>query len=266
MASLALAFAGAGVGAAIAPVGSALLYAEVGYMAGSIVGSLLFPPKGQKVEGPRLQDLQIQSSAEGASIAQTYGSVRVAGNVIWGKPLTEHRHKEKSGGKGGGGKGGGATSVTYTYTADFALALCEGPIDAVRKIWCDGKLIYDVSEPTAEEQAIADGGGFLADKVAALQASLDKTVKGGGTLRIYLGTETQLPDSLIEADLGAGNAPAYRGVCYLLFDNLALEDFGNRIPNITAEVVTGSSSLTYLGGQGPFPRAGSHFNYSITSN
>mgnify|MGYP001159251351 CR=1 FL=1 len=247
MASLALAVTGAAVGG----VFGGTFGAQIGYAVGSIAGALLFPPKGQKVEGPRLQDLQIQSSAEGASIAQTYGSVRVAGNVIWGKPLSEHRHKEKSGGKGGGG---GTTSVTYTYTADFASSLCEGPIDAVRKIWCDGKLIYDVSEPTAEEQAIADGGGYLADKVAALQASLDKTVKGGGTLRIHLGSETQLPDPLIEADLGAGNAPAYRGVCYLLFDNLALEDFGNRIPNITAEVVTGSSGLTYLGKQGPFPR------------
>ena len=259
MASLALAVTGAAVGG----VFGGTFGAQIGYAVGSIAGSLLFPAKGQKIEGPRLQDLQIQSSAEGASIAQTYGSVRVAGNVIWGKPLSEHRHKEKSGGKGGGG---GTTTVTYTYTADFAIALCEGPIDAVRKIWADGKLIYDVSEPTAAEQAIVDGGGYLADKVAALQASLGKTVKGGGALRIYTGGETQLPDPLIEADLGAGNAPAYRGISYLLFDNLALEDFGNRIPNITAEVVTGSSGLTYLGQQGPFPRVGSYFYYSITSN
>lgn len=249
MASLALAVAGAGIGAAIAPAGAAMLWAQTGYAIGSIAGSLLFPAKGQKVEGPRLQDLQIQSSAEGAPIAQTYGSMRIAGNAIWGKPLSEHRHKEKSGGKGGGG---GATSITYTYTADFAVALCEGPIDAVRKIWADGKLIYDVSEPTAAEQAIADGGGYLADRVAAQQASLEKTVKGGGTMRIYLGSETQLPDPLIEADLGAGNAPAFRGTAYLLFDNLALEDFGNRLPNITVEVVTGTSGVAYLGKQGPF--------------
>lgn len=245
MASLALAVAGSAVGG----VFGGAIGAQIGYAVGSIAGSLLFPAKGQKVEGPRLQDLQIQSSAEGAPIAQTYGSVRIAGNVIWGKPLSEHRHKEKSGGKGGGG---GATSVSYTYTADFAIALCEGPIDAVRKIWADGKLIYDVSEPTAAEEAIVAGGGYLADRVSALQASLEKTVKGGGTMRIYLGSETQLPDPLIEADLGAGSAPAFRGTAYLIFDNLALEDFGNRIPNITVEVVTGTSGIAYLGKQGPF--------------
>jgi len=244
MASLALAVAGAGIGAAIAPAGAAMLWAQTGYAIGSIAGSLLFPAKGQKVEGPRLQDLQIQSSAEGAPIAQTYGSMRIAGNVIWGKPLSEHRHKEKAGGKGGGG---GATSVSYTYTADFAIALCEGPIDAVRKIWADGKLIYDVSEPTAAEEAIVAGGGYLADRVSALQASLEKTVKGGGTMRIYLGSETQLPDPLIEADLGAGNAPAFRGTAYLIFDNLALEDFGNRLPNITVEVISGTVGISYLG-------------------
>ena len=245
MASLALAVAGSAVGG----VFGGAIGAQIGYAVGSIAGSLLFPAKGQKVEGPRLQDLQIQSSAEGAPIAQTYGSVRIAGNVIWGKPLSEHRHKEKSGGKGGGG---GATSVSYTYTADFAIALCEGPIDAVRKIWADGKLIYDVSEPTAAEEAIVAGGGYLADRVSALQASLEKTVKGGGTMRIYLGSETQLPDPLLEADLVAGSAPAFRGTAYLIFDNLALEDFGNRIPNIAAEVVSGASGVAYLGKQGPF--------------
>ena len=36
---------------------------------------------------------------------------------------------------------------------------------------------------------------------------------------------------------GAGNVPAYRGLAYLTFDELPLRDFGNRIPNITAEVV-----------------------------
>lgn len=248
MGDLALAVTGAAVGFAIGgPTG-----AQIGWAVGSAAGSALFGPKGPTVEGPRLQDLQIQSSAEGAPIAQTYGSVRIAGNVIWGKPLSEHRHKEKSGGKGGGG--GGATSITYTYTADFAIALCEGQINAVRKIWADGKLIYDVSEPTAAEQAIADGGGYLADRVSALQASLEKTVKGGGTMRIYTGSETQLPDPLIEADLGAGNAPAYRGTAYLVFDNLSLEDFGNRIPNITVEVVTGQAAPAYLGKQSvPLP-------------
>ena len=245
MASLALAVAGSAVGG----IFGGAIGAQIGYAVGSIAGSLLFPAKGQKVEGPRLQDLQIQSSAEGAPIAQTYGSMRIAGNVIWGKPIQEHRHKEKSGGKGGGG---GQTVVSYTYTADFAVGLCEGPISAVRKLWADGKLIMDMSEPTQAEKDTVAAGGFLGNVLERQQAFYSQAL-GSGAIRIYTGSESQLPDTLIEADLGAAQAPAWRGLAYIVFDGLELADYGNRIPNITAEVVVaGGSGIVYLGKQGPF--------------
>ncbi len=57
----------------------------------------------------------------------------------------------------------------------------------------------------------------------------------GLTLRFYRGSETQEADSLIEAKQGA-DAPAYRGLCYLVFERLPLGPFGNRIPNISVEL------------------------------
>ena len=48
------------------------------------------------------------------------------------------------------------------------------------------------------------------------------------TYRLYTGSETQSPDSLIEAKEGAGLAPAYRGLAYIVFERLPLADFGNR--------------------------------------
>lgn len=241
MAAVGIALAGAGIGGALT---GSITGAMIGYSIGSAVGSLLFPPDLGKVEGPRLQDLQIQSSAEGASIATVYGSGRIAGNIIWGKPIQEHRHKEKSGGKGGGG---GQTVVSYTYTADFAVGLCEGPISAVRKLWADGKLIMDMSEPTQAEKDAVAAGGFLGNVLERQQAFYSQTL-GSGAIRIYTGSESQLPDPLIEADLGAAQAPAWRGLAYIVFDGLELADYGNRIPNITAEViVAGSKAPVYLG-------------------
>ena len=246
MAAVGIALAGAGIGGALT---GSITGAMIGYSIGSAVGSLLFPPDLGKVEGPRLQDLQIQSSAEGASISTVYGSGRIAGNIIWGKPIQEHRHKEKSGGKGGGG---GQTVVSYTYTADFAIGLCEGPISAVRKLWADGKLIMDMSEPTQAEKDAVAAGGFLGNVLERQQAFYSQTL-GSGAIRIYTGSESQLPDALIEADLGAAQAPAWRGLAYIVFDGLELADYGNRIPNITAEVVVaGGSGIVYLGKQGPF--------------
>src|SRR5690606_8434464 len=58
----------------------------------------------------------------------------------------------------------------------------------------------------------------------------------GLNLRFYHGDEEQLPDSLIEAVQGPGNAPAYRGLCYLVVENLPLSRFGNRIPQLSAEL------------------------------
>lgn len=59
----------------------------------------------------------------------------------------------------------------------------------------------------------------------------------GLNVRIYLGTEDQLPNTLIEAKEGEGFAPAYRGIAYLVFERMPLENFGNRIPQISVEVI-----------------------------
>jgi hypothetical protein len=59
-------------------------------------------------------------------------------------------------------------------------------------------------------------------------------------VRIYLGTEQQVPDSLIESIEGAGNVPAHRGMAYVVFEDLDLAEWGNRIPAMTFDVVRAS--------------------------
>jgi hypothetical protein len=186
---------------------------------GSLIGSVLFREKLPTVEGPRLTDLKVQSSAYGNLIPIVYGTVRIAGNIIWAPPLIETRHEENVGGKGGPEQ----TQVTYTYAAHFSVSLCEGPILGVRKVWADGKLIYNAGE-TADAETLA---------------ASNRAAKG---FRVYRGTEDQLPDPLIEAYEGAGNVPAYRGQAYVVFENFQLADYGNRIPNITCEVVASGST------------------------
>ncbi|MEP5088960.1 MAG: glycoside hydrolase/phage tail family protein [Paracoccaceae bacterium] len=56
-------------------------------------------------------------------------------------------------------------------------------------------------------------------------------------MRIYKGRSDQLPDPTMEAIEGAGNVPAYRGTAYVVMENLPLEQFGNRVPQFTFEVV-----------------------------
>lgn len=181
-----------------------------GSILGSLVVNLLFPPKPVKTEGPRLGDLAVTSSAYGAARTLGYGTIRMGGNIIWAIPIDEIKNVQKTGGKGMGGPKQENTS--YTYFATFALALGQGPAEDVLRIWADGKLIFDKR-----------GLGT-------------NTHKEGLNFRFYPGDKVQLQDPAIVADLGIDDTPAFRDTVYLLFDGLALEDFGNRIPNIECEV------------------------------
>lgn len=122
MAVIALAVAGAAIG-------STFGYAAAGWMVGSMLGQVLFPGglKGgvdQTTEGPRLGDLSVQVSTYGKMIPIHFGSVRVAGNVIWHGGIIETKHvsttvtKSGKGGKrGGGGSSSIMTTITYTHSA-----------------------------------------------------------------------------------------------------------------------------------------------------
>lgn len=57
-----------------------------------------------------------------------------------------------------------------------------------------------------------------------------------GTPTVYPGNQTQDPDPLIQASEGAAYTPGFRGLCYIVWENFPLANFGNRIPNIRAEV------------------------------
>jgi hypothetical protein len=194
--------AGLILGAAGAVVGSFFGAPEIGFMAGSILGAILFPPKG-----PNPPDLRVQDSAYGKWIPMVWGRYRTSGNVIWmGTP-----HAHGTGGKGMGGK----TQGPYT-TLSFAVALCEGPITAVTRIWANGQLIYDVSNPS-DWQALSGSSSMVTN------------------FTVYTGSETQLPDPTMESYQG-DMTPAYRGIAYVVFNELSLQQWGNFMPSLTFEV------------------------------
>jgi hypothetical protein len=223
-------------------IGSFFGMPQLGFVVGSLIGSLLFPPQrpSNEVEGPRLDDLKVSSSSYGSTIPLSYGTTRLAGQVIWATDLIEDVNKSTSGGGGKGmGGGGGTTTTTYTYSVSFAVGLCKGPATQIKRIWADSKLIHDPDQDDTAQ--VGSTNEWEYEEGDNEDNSNDDEVlqkKYDFTLRTYLGTESQLPDSLIEDDVGVGQTPAYRGLVYLVFENMELEDFGNRIPSITAEVVT----------------------------
>jgi len=183
------------------PIGGA-----IGSAVGQFVDQTLFEPKPRL--GPRLGDLSVQTSSYGSPIPKIFGTMRVAGTVIWSTDLIEMRAAS------GGGKGQPKT-IDYSYSASFAVALSARPVLGIGRIWADGKLLRGAA------------GDF----------------KSATLFRLHPGDEDQAPDPLIVSVEGAGQASAFRGLAYALFEGLQLEAYGNRIPSLTFEVAADPGAI-----------------------
>ncbi|MEY8839314.1 host specificity protein, partial [Cribrihabitans sp. XS_ASV171] len=190
---------GGAIGGSVAGMATASLGKAVGATIGKVLDQRLLGGGAEAVETGKVDRFRLTRAGEGAPIPQAFGRVRVGGQVIWASDFRESSTTT------GGGKGGPAQPKTtrYSYSVSLAIALCEGEIATVGRIWADG-----------EEIAAADLN-----------------------MRVYRGTADQLPDPVMEAVEGAGQVPAYRGTAYVVIEDLALDAFGNRVPQFSFEVV-----------------------------
>ncbi|GAB4384025.1 baseplate multidomain protein megatron [Albidovulum sp.] len=204
MATLLLSAAGAAVGAgfggSVLGLSGAVIGRAVGATIGQMIDQRLLGPGSRAVETGKVDRFRLSGASEGAAVARIWGRMRVAGQVIWSS-----RFLETTRSSGGGGKGAPSSPrvTEYSYSVSLAIALCEGEIARVGRIWADG--------------------------VEISRSDL--------TMRVYVGSEDQLPDPRIEAVEGTGMVPAYRGIAYVVFEDLDLGRFGNRVPQFSFEVV-----------------------------
>ena len=216
MATLVLSTVGNALGSAIGgPIGGGLGRAA-GSALGSVIDGALFGSgrKTKFVEGPRLNDVSGMTSTEGDPIPRVYGRARIGGSLIWAtRPLeVANTTVERAAAPSKGASSQRTVRTAYAYFANLAVGLCEGEIAFVRRIWADG-------------------------------AEIDLTRV---TWRLHTGTADQAADPLIVAKEGAQNAPAYRGLAYVVFEALPLADYGNRIPQFSFEVVRPVNGLCRL--------------------
>ena len=235
---------GAGFGGSILGLSGAVIGRAVGATLGRVIDQRLMGSGSQTVETGRVDRFRLTSASEGAPVGQVWGRMRVAGQVIWASDFTEH---VKTSGGGGGGKGAPKpqepTVKEYSYTVNVAVALCEGKITRVGRVWADG---IEISRSDV-------------------------------AMRIYRGGENQMPDPKIEAVEGAGKVPAYRGTAYVVIEDLELGQFGNRVPQFSFEVfraaqgalvddvtdlAQGISGVALLPGTGEYSLATSRVHYS----
>lgn len=202
MATLLLSAAGAAVGAgfggAVLGLSGAVIGRAIGATLGRVIDQKLLGAGSEPVDVGRIDRLRLTGAGEGAPIGQVWGRMRLGGQVIWATEFLETVRRRRS------GKGASRPSTNeFSYSVSLAIALCEGEILRVGRIWADGNEI-----------------------------SPDDL-----NLRVYTGSETQLPDPKIEAVQGAGLAPAYRGLAYVVIEDLELAPYGNRVPQFNFEIV-----------------------------
>jgi len=167
MATVVLGAAGTAVGG---PLGGAI---------GATVGSYLdqefiFPELfGEPIqEGPRVDDFQMGTAAEGSPIIFCQGPEnKIAGTAIWMSDVEEVKTTQEQGGKGGGG---GVKSTTYTYFADIAIAVCEGEVQNISKIWAGGKIVFeednDIALSGSDVSVTAIASGYFGNSLMRLNS------------------------------------------------------------------------------------------------
>ena len=171
----------------------------------------LQPDQNVQRQGARLENSTIVTSNEGSVVTKLIGRSRVAGQVIWQTTFREEVITEtESTTQGKGGPSTNTETTTYNYYVSFAIGLCKSNGEAkLGQIWADGKPLK----------------------------------RGDYAVRFYNGADDQMPDPKIEATEGVGTVPAYRGLCYIVFDEMLLTEFGNRIPQINVEVINTPASF-----------------------
>jgi hypothetical protein len=209
MAVLAISAAGAAIGWGVAgTIGvTAATGAAWGWMAGSVLGNMFFGPKTHS-QGPKLTNYHITESTYGQTIPIVYGGARLGTQVIWAGEVTEIANTSRVGKR--------QYVTEYRYQQSCAVAICQGPVQAIRRVWFDNKLMYSADHNDIIEALAV--GKFI--EVATF----------------YFGSESQSIDPTMQAEQG-GAVPAYLGLCYMVFNKLDLTEWGNRIPSINVEVI-----------------------------
>lgn len=202
MATIVLSAAGAAIGSSIGGAAFGLTATVIGRAIGASIGRAvdqrLLGSGSDAIETGRIDRFRITNASEGAVIPTIYGKMRVAGQVIWASRFLETSSSS------GGGKGAPASPkvTNFTYKVSLAIALCEGEIQSVGRIWAEG---VEISQ-------------------------------GDLNLRVYTGGPEQSPDPKIEAVEGTGVVPAFRGTAYVVIEDLDLGQYGNRVPQFSFEV------------------------------
>jgi hypothetical protein len=188
------------------------IFSTIGRFAGRMLGQYFdassHTPDENYYYKKQLEMLFLDLDTCAKPIPLIFGKAKSRGLVIWSEPLREVENASSSARYFNDGSTKSVDHiVSYTYFATFAVAICQGQIDEIEKVWADDMLInlsnYDY--------------------------------------KLYMGSQTQGPDPIIAKHYGDKTC-AFRDLAYIVFKDLPLYDFGNKMPQFSFEVTRKADS------------------------
>jgi hypothetical protein len=182
----------------------------------SAASQLLLAPRPGKQgaqDNARSVDPRVQGSSYGAFISRGYGTYETAGQLIWATDFLDTR-SVIPGQQPSKRNPGTHDQINHIYSRSFGVLLGRVPqsgVQGITRIKFDDKVVYE---------GAATGANAITDK-----------------FHIMLGADDQMPNTWYQADRGVGNVSAHRGYITVWCKDIDLAPYGDRIPNVRAEVV-----------------------------
>lgn len=196
------------IGSSIGGVLGGGILSTIGRFAGKALGDYLEYLNHEPEEYYHFKNIResfvLSKAVYGHPIALVFGTARINGKIIWANQIKEVQITSVAQ-RGVSDTQGTAAIHNLTeceYYLSFAVGICEGEIAEISRVWANDQLF-----------------------------NLEQY-----KFRFYLGSEEQIADPLIAAAEPQGQAPAFRGLSYAVFEELPLSDFNNSIPNFSFEV------------------------------
>lgn len=207
------------IGAVVGGIYGGPTGAQAGWAIGAAVGGAV--AASEPKPGPSLGELPVQTSYEGSPRAIIYGTATCTGYILaFGDPIKTTEIET-------GDKGAPKTENEVVYRS-YGIAICEGPIKAVLRVWENDKLVYDVR----------------AGSMMTLESA--KWLLRGGGKAFYLGDEEQVPDIFLALNVtGLDDTPGYSGTAWMRVLLEDLTDFRGAIPQYRFEVAV--DATRYIG-------------------
>ncbi|WP_425363496.1 glycoside hydrolase/phage tail family protein [Candidatus Tisiphia endosymbiont of Hybos culiciformis] len=206
------------IGSSIGGVFGGGILSTIGRFAGKALGDYLEYLNYEPEEYYHFKNIResfvLSKAVYGHPIALVFGTARVNGKIIWANQIKEVQITSVSQRDVSNTQEAAAIHnlTECEYYLSFAVSICEGEIAEIARVWANDQLL-----------------------------NLEQY-----KFRLYLGSEEQIADPLIAATEPQGQAPAFRGLSYAVFEELPLADFNNSIPNFSFEVTRKANIPNYV--------------------